>query len=470
MSKKIIFYLEFFARFNYTINMKNIGFDLKSEELKKLADCLDCSLAILSESGKTIWRNKSFKENNRSIASIIHDNIDLKNIKEKTEKKLELECKGKSRKIPVKITPLENSNYPEKIFLVEVCTPKNDLGEIIESWYKTIDALREMVYVVDEDYNLVKLNSAVAELSKKHPKDLIGEKCYRAVFGKEDVCETCILPEVIKSKKKEKLQSIKKEWDRSFLVSAVRIKKGEYLFIMEDITRVEHLERNLAEVRRFTSIGAIITHIRHTVGNAVNALKCSLQVLEHMYEKLNDEERKEYIERSLGEIKRMESLLYTLREFSRYEGIGSSELNLSELISDNRDKFDKYCKDNGVYFHYKFDEREFIMQGDKLLIVVALTEIIENALEAMEGSPQKELSFNYSVKENEAIIEITDKGSGIAENHLPKIAEPFFTTKRDRPGLGLYQAAKIIKKQGGDISFLGEKEGGTTVRIIFRKH
>ena len=450
--------------------MKNIGFELKSEELKKLVDCLDCSLVILSESGINLWSNKSFKEFGYSIDSILHGKTDLKNIQEKTEKKLEVKRNGKSKKIPLKVTPLEISNYPERVFLIEACSLKTDLSSIIESWYKTIDALREMIYVVDEDYNLVKMNSAVAELSENHPKDLIGEKCYKAVFGKNKVCETCILPQIINSKKKEKLQSIRKEWDRSFLVSAVRIKKGEYLFVMEDITRVEQLERNLAEVRRFTSIGAIISHIRHTVGNAVNALKCSLQVLEHMYEKLNEEERKKYIERSLGEIKHMESLLYTLREFSRYEGIGSSELNLTELISDNKDKFDKYCTDNGVHFHCKCEEREFIMKGDKLLIVVALTEIIENALEAMESSPEKELSFNYWVKESEAVIEITDKGSGIAKNHLPKVAEPFFTTKRNRTGLGLYQAAKIIKKQGGDISFLGEKEGGTTVRIIFRKH
>jgi len=442
---------------------------LKGEELKSLTDNLDCSLAVLSESGKKLWVNKSFKERNLSVSSIVNGDINLKNIQEKVEEKLEIECGGKLKKMPVKIIPLENSNYPEKIFLVEVCSPKTDLSGIIESWYKTIDSLREMVYVVDEDYNLVKLNRAVAGLSKSHPKDLIGEKCYRAIFGKDNVCETCLLPKIINSKKKDKFQTIRKEWDRSFLVSAVRIKKGEYLFIMEDITRVEQLERNLAEVKRFTSIGAIITHIRHTVGNAANAMKCSLQVLEHLYEKLSDEERKKYIDRSLGEIKRMESLLYTLREFSRYEGIGTSDLNLTELVAGNKDKFDKYCADNGVHFHYKGEEREFVMKGDKLLIVVALTEIVENSLEAMESSPEKELFFNYSVKESEAVIEITDKGSGIAKNHLPKVAEPFFTTKRDRAGLGLYQAAKIIKKQGGDIDFSGEEGRGTTVKIIFRK-
>ena len=449
--------------------MKNILFELRSEEFKRLIDCLDCSLVVIDKSGKILFNNKAFKECGYSADSIIPDDINLENIRKKTEREVKIDCNGKEKQVTTKITPFEISDSSENIFLVEVCSPETNFSEILGSWYKTIDSLSEMVYVVDEDYSLVKLNSAVAELSGNHPKDLIGKKCYKAVFGKEETCETCILPQVIISEKKGKLQTIRKEWDRSFLVSAVKIKKGEYLFILEDVTRIEQLERNLAEIRRFTSIGAIISHIRHSVGNAVNSMKCSLQVLEHMYEDLDDEKRKEYLKRSLDEVKRMESLLFILREFSRYGGIGSSNLNLTKLILNNKDRFNKYCKDRGVDFYCEYDEREFIMKGDRLLIVVAFTEIIDNAIEAMEGSPEKNLLLKYSVKEEEAVVNITDKGIGIEAHNLQKVAEPFFTTKRDRAGLGLYQAAKIIKTQGGDLTFSGEKKGGTTVKITFRR-
>ncbi len=449
--------------------MKDIMLELGSEELKRIMDCLDCSFVILDKSGKLLFKNRSFKECGYSLNSIISGGIDFKNIRKKTERQVEVECDGRTEQLTIKITPLEVSDSPENIFLVEVCSQETDLSSIIESWYKTVDALSEMVYVVDEDYNLVKLNNAAALLSGNHPKDLIGDKCYKAVFGKEEACKSCILPEIIASVRKEKLQTIRREWDRSFLVSAVKIKKGEYLFIMEDVTKIEHLERNIAEIKRFTSIGGIISHIRHSVGNAVNALKCSLQVLEHLYDNIDDSKRKEFLKRALGEIERMESLLTTLREFSRYEAIGSFELNLTKLILDNVEIFDNYCKNAGVDFKCECEEREFIIKGDKLSIVAALTEIIDNAIESMEGSPEKELLFKYSVKDEEAIIKITDKGSGIEENHLHKVAEPFFTTKRDRAGLGLYQAAKIIKTQGGDVAFKVEKAGGTTVKIILRK-
>ncbi len=449
--------------------MKDIMLELGSEELKRIMDCLDCPFVILDKSGKPIFNNRSFDACGYSVGSVIPDDIDLENLREKTEKKVEVECNGQTEQLTIKITTVKISNSSEKIFLVELCSQKKPLSDIIESWYKTIDALSEMVYVVDEDYNLVKLNSTAALLSGNHPKDLIGEKCHKAVFGKEEACKSCILPEIIASVRKEKLQTIRREWDRSFLVSAVKIKKGEYLFIMEDVTKIEHLERNIAEIKRFTSIGGIISHIRHSVGNSVNAIKCSLQVLEHIYENIDDSKRKEFLERALGEIKRMESLLTTLREFSRYEAIGSLELNLTKLILDNVAIFDNYCKNMGVDFKCKCEERAFITKGDKLSIVAALTEIIDNAIEAMENSPKKELLFKYAIKGEEAIIKITDKGSGIEENHLHKVAEPFFTTKRDRAGLGLYQATKIIKTQSGDVTFKGKRGGGTTVKITFRK-
>jgi len=465
----IIFYLEIYFFWIILYVMKSRILELGSEELKRIMDCLDCSFVILDKSGKLLFDNRSFRECGYSVDSVIPDDIDLKNLKAKIERKIEVECEGQVNQITIKITPFEISDTSENVFLVEVCSSKSDLSGIIESWYKTIDALSEMVYVVDEDCNLVKLNNTVAEMSGSHPRDLIGKKCYKAVFGKNTVCENCLLPRIIDSDEKEKLQSIRKEGDKSFLMSAVKIKNGEYLFIAEDVTRVERLERNLAEIRRFTSIGAIIYHIRHSVGNAVNSMKCSLQVLEHMYEDLDDSERKEYLKRALGEIKRMESLLITLREFSRYEAIGSFEVNLTVLISDNIERFEEYCKERGVDFVCECEKKEFIIKGDNLLIVVALTEIIDNAIEAMEDSHEKRLVFRYSVDTHEAKIEVTDTGSGISEDHLHKVAEPFFTTKRDRAGLGLYQAAKIIRTQGGDVTFKGKAGKGTTVKIFFRK-
>lgn len=449
--------------------MKSSILELEKGKLKEIVDCLGCPLIVLDKSGEVLFRNKAFENCGYSEDSILSRGLDLDEVKGAVEKKITAKCDGKTVSLKVRVTPFGISGVSEKVFLFEVCPSESGLSDALESWYKTIDSLSEMVYVVDADYNLVKLNSTIAKMSGSHPRDLIGKKCYKTVFGKDEVCEHCLLPQIIKSQEKGKIQSIRKEGEKSFLVSAVKINDGEYLFITEDVTRVERLERNLAEIRRFTSIGAIIYHIRHSVGNAVNAMKCSLQVFDHMYEDIGDEQRKEYLKRALGEVTRMESLLTTLREFSRYEAIGSFEVNLTDLVLGNIGRFEEYCSEREVDFVCEYEEKEFIMKGDNLLIVVALTEIIDNAIEAMEDSPERKLMFEYHVNTHEARIEITDTGVGIAEDDLGKVTEPFFTTKGNRAGLGLYQAAKIIKTQGGDVTFKGKEGKGTTVKIFFRK-
>jgi PAS domain S-box-containing protein len=449
--------------------MKNLTLRLEREDFKGIMDCLECPFLILDKYGKILFANKPFREYGCSVDSIIPDDIDLENLRKEIKREVMVKNNGQVDRVTVKITPLEILETSENIFLFELYSSKKDLGWVVESWYKTIDAISEMIYVVDENHNLVKLNSAVAQMSGNHPKNLIGEKCYKAVFGKDEVCKECTLPQLVDWEGKEKLQSIRNEWGKSFLVSAVKIKNGEYLFIMKDITRVEQLERKLAEIRRFTSIGSIISHIRHSVGNAVNAIKCSLQVLEHMYEGLDDSKRKEFLIRSLAEIKRIESLLSTLREFSRYEGIGSFEVNLTELVLNCEKSFGKYCKRKSVDFKSNCDEEDFHIKGDMNLIVVALTKILDNALEAMEGYSRKLLLFQYSINDSEAVIKISDTGSGISEDDLPKVAEPFFTTKKNRAGLGLYQSTKIIKTQGGDVEFNSDIGKGTTVKIFFRR-
>jgi two-component system sporulation sensor kinase A len=65
----------------------------------------------------------------------------------------------------------------------------------------------------------------------------------------------------------------------------------------------------------------------------------------------------------------------------------------------------------------------------------------------------------------EAIVEIIDNGSGIPEDQLQRIFEPYFTTKSTGTGLGLAMVRQIVESHGGNISVKATSEKGTTIRI-----
>ncbi|MCX5657116.1 MAG: ATP-binding protein, partial [Candidatus Omnitrophica bacterium] len=111
---------------------------------------------------------------------------------------------------------------------------------------------------------------------------------------------------------------------------------------------------------------------------------------------------------------------------------------------------------------------------DKNQIQQVLFNILINSAEGMPRggeikiSIRKEPFTEFTLEQLSCVIEITDTGEGISKGVLPKIFDPFYTTKKDKrgTGLGLYISKMIVNNHGGDIIVESEKNKGTTVKII----
>ena len=67
---------------------------------------------------------------------------------------------------------------------------------------------------------------------------------------------------------------------------------------------------------------------------------------------------------------------------------------------------------------------------------------------------------------NDAVVEVTDNGRGIAPEHLPNIFRPFYTTKGDGTGLGLSLARRIVEDHHGRIDVTSTVGKGTTFAVV----
>jgi signal transduction histidine kinase len=113
-------------------------------------------------------------------------------------------------------------------------------------------------------------------------------------------------------------------------------------------------------------------------------------------------------------------------------------------------------------------EESFPIHVQRDLLLRALVNLIENALEA--GGPNVEVraGVNYkSKKRDEIVLWIQDSGTGILEENLEKIFTPFFTTKKSGIGLGLTLAQKWVHEMGGQIKVSNVPEGGARFEILF---
>ncbi|MFD2920664.1 sensor histidine kinase [Terrimonas rubra] len=92
--------------------------------------------------------------------------------------------------------------------------------------------------------------------------------------------------------------------------------------------------------------------------------------------------------------------------------------------------------------------------------------LLKNALDAMEGRGQ--ISVNMQEQKDKIVIDVKDSGKGISKQHLDKIFNPGFTTKKRGWGLGLSLCKRIIKQyHKGELFVLASEPGrGTTFRIV----
>jgi len=101
------------------------------------------------------------------------------------------------------------------------------------------------------------------------------------------------------------------------------------------------------------------------------------------------------------------------------------------------------------------------------MITDAFINIIRNAVEAIENNGKITVSLRYAYETRQSIVvEITDNGSGINEEDMPHIFNPFFTRKNYGTGLGLSLVKKIIDIHQGTIDIFSKKNEGTKALII----
>ena len=104
--------------------------------------------------------------------------------------------------------------------------------------------------------------------------------------------------------------------------------------------------------------------------------------------------------------------------------------------------------------------------ADELMLRMAFLNVVRNALEAMEGVPERRLTVRTRCLEGAVMVEVQDRGPGVRPELREQVFEPHFTTKPSGSGLGLTMARKALESHGGTIVLESPPEGGTVVRMV----
>ena len=234
-----------------------------------------------------------------------------------------------------------------------------------------------------------------------------------------------------------------------------------YVVALDDATSLILAEKHAAW-------SDIARKIAHEVKNPLTPIKLSAERIEKKF--LDAKTDKEDISLLTKTISRqVDDIGKLVDEFSSFARMPEAEIKLDNLskcleeayllyFNTRKDiKLNLIKPENDIYFHF-----------DTLQISRCFSNLIKNAIEAVEKIPNPVVEVLLATDTQNIKIEIKDNGVGIDEKMLSKIFEPYFTTKTKGTGLGLSIVKRIIEDHGGKIKIEKNKNmAGTTSLINF---
>ncbi|AUJ48519.1 two-component system sensor histidine kinase NtrB [Brachyspira hyodysenteriae] len=237
-----------------------------------------------------------------------------------------------------------------------------------------------------------------------------------------------------------------------------------------DITKTYESAQKLKRAEQLASLTTLAAGVAHEIKNPLGSISIYVQLIDKIIKKNMDNECqcykdfKEYSDIIKEEISRLEetinSFLFSVRKLE----LNIEDVNINELILSTI-AFLKYeIEKNNVNIDIKFDKDNLILKLDEKYIKQSLINIIQNAIDAMSDNAddkKKEIFIKLKTVDNYAVISIKDTGSGIKEDTIGKIFEPYFTTKRHGTGLGLTNVVRIIEAHNGNVTIESEYGKGS---------
>ncbi|MFH0919368.1 MAG: ATP-binding protein [Fibrobacterota bacterium] len=229
--------------------------------------------------------------------------------------------------------------------------------------------------------------------------------------------------------------------------------------------KVAREQRTLAERR--ATWQQVARTIAHEIKNPLTPIKLSTERMVDKYE--NNAKDFPAVMKStaatiLSEVENLQKLVETFHQYAKFPDPVLKEEDVNVLLTEAADLF------KGEKVEIKLSVAAVLpkLQLDRGQIRQALTNLIKNAVQALEGAEQPGVIRIESWKEEGRIlVMVADNGPGIAPDNLKKLFQPYFTTKKHGSGIGLALTERIVSLHNGKITCRSEEGKGAEFIMEF---
>lgn len=254
--------------------------------------------------------------------------------------------------------------------------------------------------------------------------------------------------------------------------------------VLSDVTERKNMERRMADSERLAAIGRVAASIAHEIRNPLASLSGSIQMLKAEAGPSPDGLGERLMDIILRETERLNRTVTQFLGYASQPRLSLSRVNVSEILVETLLLLKSDPENGGKYTFVEDLEEDLCAVVDQERVKQITWNLLVNAMDAMKDggtltvrAARSNSPFDRRQKPREKTsqagkgaldfvrIEVSDTGPGIKPEDLPRIFEPFYTTKKSGTGLGLSTVSKIVESHGGVITAESNPGKGSTFRI-----
>jgi nitrogen fixation/metabolism regulation signal transduction histidine kinase len=329
--------------------------------------------------------------------------------------------------------PLKDENRNVQGYInIPYFTSSRDLNQEISNFLVTLLSLNAFIFLISGVISVFLTNRITSSFS------WIGEKMREINLGKHN--------EEITWNRKDEIGGLVAEYNKM-------------------VKKLEQSAVDMAKTEREGAWREMARQVAHEIKNPLTPMKLSIQYLQKAID--NNAPNVKELSSSVAStlIEQIEHLSKIASEFSQFANIGNARSEIFDLHETIHSLVLLHSSQDHAIIEWKPMPRKLMIKADRTQINRLLTNLLQNAVEAIPEDVKGQIIVSEEVRDEEVILSVKDNGSGIPEEMESKIFSPNFTTKTSGTGLGLAMCKSIVENSKGRIWFDTRAGEGTTFHV-----
>lgn len=237
-----------------------------------------------------------------------------------------------------------------------------------------------------------------------------------------------------------------------------------------DISQRKRVEERIERLDRMASLGQLSAGLAHEIRNPLSGMKMATQVLYGRLKPHFGQAEDKMFSANMKEIDRLNNLITELLEFSKPKVPRIKPVEPFETLNHTLHFLGRKIKDKKVQVHFEEPDKTRRVLFDENQLAQVFMNIISNAVDAMDNEGVLTISYTEKTLNDMKYLELafSDDGCGIESGYLPKVFDPFYTTKKAGTGLGLAVVHRLVTANNGDITVASKASEGTTFTLLMQ--